>query len=105
MTALSCLHLLAARSKQSHPHGAPPNPPRLAIILCVREEPAPKRMRRQASEWWVVGPKEQQGLATRGKKVTVVEVGYCADTRYHAKLEEKQEQHAQLKGILQVAGH
>ena len=71
----------------------------------AREEPAPKRTRRQASEWWVVGPKEQQGLATRGKKVTVVEVGYCADTRYHAKLEEKQEQHAQLKGILQAAGH
>ena len=35
----------------------------------------------------------------------MVEVGYCADTRYHAKLEEKQEQHAQLKGILQAAGH
>ena len=35
----------------------------------------------------------------------MVEVGYCADTRYHAKLEEKQEQHAQLKGILQSAGH
>ena len=71
----------------------------------AREEPAPKRTRRQASEWWVVGPREQQGLATQGKKVTVVEVGYCADTRYHAKLEEKQEQHAQLKGILQSGGH
>ena len=49
--------------------------------------------------------KEQQQSVTRGKRVTVVEVGYCADTRYHAKLEEKLEQHAQLKGILQSAGH
>ena len=71
----------------------------------AREEPASKRTRRQASEWWVVHSKEQQQLITRGKKVTVVEVGYCADTRHHAKLEEKQTQHAQLKGILQAAGH
>ena len=71
----------------------------------ARQEPAPKRTRRQASEWWVVGPKEQQQSGMRSKKVTVVEVGYCADTRYHAKLEDKQEQHAQLKGILQAAGH
>ena len=62
----------------------------------AREEPAPKRTRRQASEWWVVHSKEQQQSVTRGKKVTVVEVGYCADTKYHAKLEEKQGQHAQL---------
>ena len=71
----------------------------------AREEPAPKRTRRQASDWWVVKSKEQQQSGMRSKKVTVVEVGYCADTRYHAKLEEKLEQHAQLKGILQSAGH
>ena len=35
----------------------------------------------------------------------MVKVGYCADTRYHAKLQEKQEQHAQLKSILWAAGH
>ena len=31
-----------------------------------------------------------------GKRIWIVEVGYCAATRYHDKMTEKQQQHAQL---------
>ena len=39
-----------------------------------------------------------------GKTVWIVEVGYCAATRYHDKLLEKQQQHERLTQILQSKG-
>ncbi len=36
--------------------------------------------------------------------VQVLEVGYCNDTRWTEKLEEKQQQHAELKRLLRIAG-
>ena len=35
----------------------------------------------------------------------MVEVGYCSDTYHDVKIQEKQQQHAQLLGILREAGH
>ena len=36
-----------------------------------------------------------------GKHIWIVEVGYCAATRYHDKMTEKQQQHAQLICLLE----
>ena len=36
-----------------------------------------------------------------GKHIWIVEVGYCAATRYHNKMTEKQQQHAQLISLLE----
>ena len=37
-------------------------------------------------------------------QIEIVEVGYCSDTRWEAKLEEKKLQHAQLVHLLREAG-
>ena len=39
------------------------------------------------------------------RKVLIVEVGYCSDTRMVEKLNDKYEQHAQLKSLLLARGH
>ena len=36
-----------------------------------------------------------------GKHIWIVEVGYCAATRYHNKMTEKQQQHARLISLLE----
>ena len=43
--------------------------------------------------------------ARQGSTVWIVEVGYCAATRYHDKLVEKQQQHEQLISILEGKGY
>ncbi len=44
-------------------------------------------------------PSERDSL-----QIEIVEVGYCSDTRWEAKLEEKKLQHAQLVYLLKEAG-
>ena len=39
------------------------------------------------------------------KHIWIVEVGYCAATRYHNKMTEKQQQHAQLVSLLESLDH
>ena len=45
------------------------------------------------------------GTHQMGKHVCIVEVGYCAATRYHDKMNEKQQQHAQLISLLESLGY
>ena len=40
-----------------------------------------------------------------GTHIWIVEVGYCAATRYHDKMNEKQQQHAQLISLLESLGY
>jgi ribonuclease HI len=44
---------------------------------------------------------------THGMKLhmEMVEVGYCSDTNHDVKLQEKEQQHAQLQALLKEAGH
>jgi hypothetical protein len=42
---------------------------------------------------------------TRPRRVWIVEIGYCSDTRYEAKLDEKRAQHSQLQAALQSYGY
>ena len=41
----------------------------------------------------------------RARKITIVEVGYCSDTRYLEKLRQKQEQHSALETALRTHGY
>ena len=41
------------------------------------------------------------GTHPMGKRIWIVEVGYCAATGYHDKMTEKQQQHAQLISLLE----
>lgn len=41
----------------------------------------------------------------RARKITIVEVGYCSDTRYLEKLQQKQEQHSALETALKTYGY
>ena len=46
-----------------------------------------------------------QSPSERGRlQIEIVEVGYCSDTRWEAKFEEKKLQHAQLVYLLREAG-
>ena len=57
---------------------------------------------------WVAGESAGRLCPThdaRPRRVWIVEVGYCSDTRYEAKLEEKRTQHSQLQAALQSYGY
>ena len=50
-------------------------------------------------------PLERSAGLQRKCKIKIIEIGYCSDTRYNEKLNEKKEQHARFCKILRKEGH
>ena len=50
------------------------------------------------------GGRKRNAVGRSTGPITIMEVGYGSDTRYHAKLAEKNEQHAQLRSLLTAQG-
>ena len=50
------------------------------------------------------GGRKRNAVGRSREAITIMEVGYGSDTRYHAKLAEKNEQHAQLRSLLTARG-
>ena len=67
------------------------------ILITTAQPPLPSQQNMHMHESGLV-------CSAAGKTVWIVEVGYCAATRYHDKMLEKQQQHERLTQILQSKG-